>query len=328
VITWIPTAAQVGANAVTVRATNSAGRAATQSFTITVANVNDAPVAAADTYTATGGSTLNVAAPGVLANDRDADADAMTAVLSSGPTHGTLALNANGSFAYTPAAGFKGADSFTYRAFDGTLYSAVTTVTINVVSQAPVAVNDSYVVVQDTTLTVAAPGVLANDRDADGNAMTASLVLAPAHGTLTLSASGSFTYRPASGYRGADSFTYRAFDGSAYSANATVSITVGANHAPVANNDSVMVPVRGSGSYTPVAIAVLANDTDADNNINPASVTISTSPTKGGTVTVNANGTVSYVPKVGYRGQDTFRYRVSDSAGAQSNAATVTVTVQ
>ena len=89
-------------------------------MTITVTAVNDAPAAADDAYSTTEDTPLTVAAPGVLANDTDPDGDPLTAVLVTGPSHGTLTLNANGSFTYTPAANYNGPDSFTYRASDGT----------------------------------------------------------------------------------------------------------------------------------------------------------------------------------------------------------------
>ena len=91
----------------------------------------------------------------------------------SGPSHGTLTLNANGSFTYTPTADYHGADSFTYKANDGAADSNVATVslTINAVNHPPVAVNDSYSVNEDTVLSVAATGVLANDTDADGDTL-------------------------------------------------------------------------------------------------------------------------------------------------------------
>jgi bacillopeptidase F len=330
VITWTPTNAQVGPNAVTVRVTNARGLAARQSFTVTVANVNDAPIAVNDAYTMNQAATLTVAAPGVLANDSDPDRDPITAVMVSAPVHGTLSLAANGSFTYTPVATYSGSDTFTYQAFDGTLASNIATVTITIapVNGPPVAGTDAYSILQDTTLSVAAPGVLANDSDPEAAPLTAVLATAPTRGTLTLNANGSFTYKPNPGLTGADSFTYRAFDGAVYSAPATVSITVTANRAPVAVNDSATAKVRGSGSYTPVVINVVANDTDADGNLDPSTVTITTATNKGGTVAVNANGTVSYTPKAGYRGAETFRYKVRDKLGAQSNAATVTVTVQ
>jgi VCBS repeat-containing protein len=98
--------------------------------------VNRAPVAIGDSYTVTEGTTLNIAAPGVLANDTDADGQALTAVLKTGPAHGKLTLNANGSFAYTPTAKYRGADSFTYMANDGIVNGNVATVMITVTAPA------------------------------------------------------------------------------------------------------------------------------------------------------------------------------------------------
>ena len=108
----------------------------------------------------------------------------------------------------------------------------------------------------------------------------------------------------------------------------TVTVSNNVNRAPVAVNDAFTAPYRPKQSYTAQVFAVLANDSDADGNLNPASVKIVSSPNKGGTVSVNANGTVSYTPRRGYRGVETFRYTVKDSLGATSNTATVTVTVQ
>ncbi len=104
-------------------------------------------------------------------------------------------------------------------------------ITVNVVgagNRAPVAVSDSYTTTYETALNVAAPGILSNDTDADGDTLTASLVTGPAHGTLMLMADGSVTYAPSAGFSGVDSFTYAASDGVATSAAATVAITVGA----------------------------------------------------------------------------------------------------
>ena len=96
----------------------------------------------------------------------------------------------------------------------------------SVTQQPPVAANDSYTTPQNTTLTVAAPGVLANDSDPSGKPLTAALVAGPANGTLTLNSNGSFSYTPKAGFYGADSFTYRDSDGTLQSNTATVALTV------------------------------------------------------------------------------------------------------
>lgn len=197
-------------------------------------------------------------------------------------------------------------------------------------NQAPFASNDAWSMAAGTTLAVAAPGVLGNDGDADGDALTAVLASGPASGTLALGGDGAFRYTPSAGFAGTDSFTYRAHDGALYSGSATVSITVVAsvNAPPVATNDSASAPVRKTNAYTARLIDVLANDSDPDGKLDPASVAIAAAPNKGGTVTVNADGTVSYTPKLKFRGKETFKYTVRDQAGALSNAATVTVNVK
>ncbi len=193
------------------------------------AGPNQVPVAVDDAATTTQDTALTVEAPGVLGNDSDADNDALTATKVADPPHGTVTLNADGSFTYTPTAGYHGSDSFTYKANDGTADSNVATVSITVTptaaDHAPVAVDDTATTAENRALAVDAPGVLSNDTDAD-NALTATKVADPAHGTVTLNADGSFTYMPTAGYHGSDSFTYKANDGTADSNVATVSIRV------------------------------------------------------------------------------------------------------
>jgi len=137
-----------------------------------------------------------------------------------------------------------------------------------------------------------APGVLANDTDLDGDMLTADLVSAPSGGPLSLLPSGGLTYTPSDGTT-SDSFTYRAFDGVAYSAPVTVSITVAAtNLLPVAERDFASTTLN-----TAVAIDVIANDSDPDGTINPASVVIVGPPNMGGSVSVSNTGTVAYSPR-------------------------------
>src|SRR5204862_411039 len=162
-------------------------------------------------YSTNEDTPLTITAPGVLGNDSDVDSPTLTSVLVSNVSNGTLALNADGSFSYTPHANFNGTDSFTYKANDGTADSNTVTVTItvNAVNDAPVAVADSYSTNEDTPLNVAAPGVLGNDTDLDSPTLTAVVVAGPANGTLALAANGSFTYTPGSNFNGTDSFSYK-----------------------------------------------------------------------------------------------------------------------
>src|SRR5439155_1236304 len=157
---------------------------------LNVHSANLAPWALSDSFTVLHDRAATVAA-GVLSNDGDPDGDPVSASLVSGPSHGTLTLSADGSFVYSPSAGYHGADAFTYTASDGVNASAPATVSLTVkpADSAPVAASDSFSVAHDQELAVwPDEGVLANDTDADGDPLTASLASGPAHGTLTLNA--------------------------------------------------------------------------------------------------------------------------------------------
>src|SRR6185503_18826606 len=242
----------------------------------------------------------------------------------SQPTHGTLTLNTNGSFSYVPAANYNGPDSFTYKANDGQADSGIATVSLTItgVNDAPVAVNDSYTTPEDTTLNVAAPGVLINDTDVDGDTLSAVLVGQPTHGSLTLNSNGGFSYVPAANYNGSDSFTYKANDGQADSGIATVTITInGLNDAPVAVNDSYTTPE--DTTLNVAAPGVLANDSDVDGDTLSA---VLVSPPTHGSLTLNGNGSFSYVPATNYNGPDSFTYKANDGQ-ADSGIATVSITI-
>ena len=269
-----------------------------------------APVAVADAFTTAEDVALTVDAPGVLANDTDADSDALAAVKVSDPSNGTVALDADGSFTYTPEAEFSGTDSFTYKTSGGGSDSNVVTATITVtaVNDAPTAASDAYSTGEDTPFTVAAPGVLGNDADPEG-AITAIKVSDPANGTVVLDADGSFTYK--------------ANDGTVDSAVATVTLTVTAvNDAPVAVDDTYTTAQAVPLLVT--APGLLANDTDAESGTLTA---IKVSDPANGTVTVNADGSFTYTPTVDFAGTDSFTYKANDGT-ADSGVATATITVQ
>ena len=197
---------------------------------------NQAPVAVNDAVSVRHDTQGLVSAPGVKANDSDPDGDALTAILVNGPSHAAaFHLNADGSADYTPAGHFAGTDTFTYKVNDGVADSNIATVTITVWNNAPTAQNDSYSTKHDTLLSVAAPGVMLNDSDPDGDPITAVLANGPSHSqSFTLAADGSFQYLPAQHYKGTDTFTYKVTDDIANSATVTVTINVW-NNAPVAN---------------------------------------------------------------------------------------------
>ncbi len=211
----------------------SDGQGGTASGTVNItvtAAANQLPVASNDSYSTNENTALNIAAPGVLSNDTDANSDPLTAIKVSNPAHGTVTLNSNGSFVYTPASNYNGSDSFTYKANDGKGDSNVATVQITVnaasTNQLPVANNDSYTTRKNQNLSVAASGVLSNDTDGNSDPLTAIKFSNPANGTVTLNSNGSFVYNPNSAYVGPDSFTYKANDGKGDSNVATVNITI------------------------------------------------------------------------------------------------------
>jgi VCBS repeat-containing protein len=292
--------------------TNPDGQSATASVNL----LERAPTAVDDTRSAAQDSVLNGSS--VLANDSDPDGDALTAAKASDPSHGTVSVNANGTFTYTPAAGYTGPDSFTYTASDGTLQDTGTvSITVTAVTNhPPVAVDDAYSVPQDSVLN--GSSVLANDSDPDGDALTAAKASDPSHGTVSVNANGTFTYTPAAGYTGPDSFTYTASD-AALQDTGTVSITVTAvNHAPVTVGDAYSDAQDTVLSGT----SVLANDSDPDGD--PLTAAKASDPSHGA-VTMNADGTFTYTPVAGYSGPDGFTYTASD--GTLQTIGTVSIAV-
>jgi VCBS repeat-containing protein len=213
----MPTADYNGPDSFSYKLSDGSLQTALATVTLTVTSVNDVPQAVADAHNVNEDTTLTIAAPGVLANDTNGDGLPLTTTIVSQVEFGTLTLNADGGFVYTPDADFQGVDSFTYQATDGTDPSATTTVTITVVSvpDAPTVGADSYNLDtnQFATLNVPAAGVLSNDDDVDGDTLTAINASTPANGVVVLNADGSFTYTPNIGFIGTDSFTYEASDG-------------------------------------------------------------------------------------------------------------------
>jgi hypothetical protein len=186
-----------------------------------------APTTVSDVYFTHLGTPLVIAAPGVLANDNTNGGGPITAELATASTDGTVTLNADGGFTYTPPTFFVGTTTFTYRAVNSVGAGNIATVTITVnATSPPTAIDDAFTAPIDIPSAIRAPGVLANDSSNGGGPMSAVLITGVSHGALTLNSDGSFTYSPNPGFSGADGFTYRAVNASGPGNIATVSLTV------------------------------------------------------------------------------------------------------
>ena len=321
----------------------------TRQTQLTVTEVNDAPVANNDSLSAVDeDSGLRIIpTSALLANDNAGPLESGFQTISvtavSNPVGGSVALNGS-NVEFTPAANFNGAAGFTYQITDNGLdnvtpaplsVSATVSFIVNSVNDAPVAGNDGFGSQEDVTLnlfcapprnTAPAPKgflcILDNDTDADGDSLGAVLVSSVSSGILTLSPNGDFVYQPAANFNGADSFTYRATDGTLLSNIATVTITVQAvNDAPTAVADGYSTDEDQLLNVS--APGVLGNDTDVDGNPLTAALV---DDVGNGSLTLNANGSFSYTPTGAFNGTDSFTYEANDG-GLDSNTVTVTITV-
>jgi gliding motility-associated-like protein len=332
---------------------------------IEVKKVNDAPVAVDDVNETFEGVILTVAANGVLKNDSDVDGDVLNlssfvvsgtpgTIYLAGETatilgEGTLKINANGSYVFTPVPDFNGeVAQATYTITDGFLTTtAKLDITVNGSNDAPILVPDAIIVEEDaTTVSVdVAIGLLANDSDIDGDILkvssftilgvtvivqvTGGVRIIPNIGTLKINPDGSYDFTPAPNYNGTvPTVTYTVTDGT-NTANSSLTITVtSVNDKPSATDDTA-----STNPSVPVNIFVLINDTDVDGDT--LNINAITSPPSNGTAVISDNGTpgdasddfVSYEPNLGFNiGTDTFTYQVSDG-NLISNTAVVTITV-
>lgn len=279
-----------------------------------------APYARDDFYTITVNKTLDVPAPGVLANDENPAASPLTAHIVNLPNNGTVTLQSNGSFSYKPNKNFVGHDEFTYLADNGQP-SNEGHVSIEVTLTQPVARDDAYTVKLGETLTVPAPGILDNDESAGGPPLEAVLLQEPVDGVLVLNGNGSFSYTPSVDYSSQDSFTYHASNGIPSNV-ATVTITILDPVGPPVAIDDAYELMEGETLTVP-APGVLGNDV----NPLPGSMTATgaSSPSHG-TLAMKPDGSFTYTPEEGFSGIDSFTYKANN--GKMSNPATVTLTVR
>ena len=324
-IVYTPASNFNGSDTFTYRIADKAGAVSNIArVLVTIGEVNDAPVATNDLGVLDEDTSIELS---ILDNDIDVDSELLTenVTITKAPKHGELTVNKElSTIRFTPHSDFFGTDSFEYSVKDDqSLMSNIATVTltVNSVNDAPVAQNDTAVLLEDTSHNI---NVLGNDSDVDGTLDKTSLevVTQPEHGNVQVN-NGVFSYTPDSNSYGADTFTYRVKDDlGLWSNHAEVFITVTAvNDAPLANNDVIQTNEDES-----VIIDVTQNDSDIDGHLDEDSVNIVTNPVFGH-ITNNVDGTVTYTPISNYVGFDSFTYSVLDNEGAQSNTASVTITV-
>ncbi|HXT28206.1 MAG TPA: Ig-like domain-containing protein [Vicinamibacterales bacterium] len=288
---------------------------------------NQPPVAGNDTGTSLLGADARIS---VLDNDIDPDGDPLQISAVGTPAHGSASLNNNGVIiTYTPEPGFAGVDSFTYTIDDFRGGSATATVTVTVTAstanQPPVAVADVATTITNTPVII---GPLLNDTDPEGDVLSILSATNGAHGTAVVNAGLTITYTPATGFTGADQFSYTISDGR-NTASSTVTMTVTAppppNRAPIANADTATtkpgVPVRIDvvGGTTAGAVA----DTDPDGD---AIVLATVQSFVGGAAAIQLDGTVIFTPAAGFSGAGSFTYTINDGRGGSATGS-VTVNV-
>ncbi len=285
----------------------------TETVNITVNPINDAPVASNDDVVLDEDTSATF---DVLANDSDIDGDALSVESFVQPANGSVVQNPDGTFSYTPAAGFNGSDSFTYTVTDGSLtHTATVNIVVNAINDAPVTQADNVVLDEDTAATF---DVLANDSDPDGDALSVESFTQPANGSVVQNPDGTFTYNPAANYNGNDSFTYTVTDGNGASVTETVNIVVNPiNDAPNTTLDDITLDEDTTATFD-----VLANDGDVDGDV--LSVESFTQPANG-VIAQNPDGTLTFTPNENFNGTDSFTYTVTD--GIESRTETVNIVV-
>jgi len=294
---------------------------------LTMTNINDLPVAEPNNYLVAESGLLEVETPGLLDNDVDADGDPLTVLteVASGPSHGTLILNSDGSFSYQHNGDEINVDHFTYQVTDGfEIVNALVTINISSANDAPLANPDDYALEEGGTLTIDSPGLLENDTDAESNQLNIITTpkVAPSHGILTLQSDGSFVYTHDGSENREDSFTYTVSDGIAI-ASATVSLTIqNTNDKPVAASDFYEIHIGGLLEVT--APGLLENDTDNDNELLLLSENAFKAP-QHGIVELHSDGSFTYQHDGSQTANDSFEYAVSDQNSETIGIANITI---
>ena len=327
IITYTHTASDTAQDSFTYTVSDGTDESAPATVTV---NINAIPVAVNDGASALPNGSVDI---DILSNDTDADGNNTidpASVIITNPasgnntTNGSISVNTTtGVVTYTNN-GTTGQDSFSYTvADDNGAVSNEATVTIDVQADPAPTCNDANISLdQDTTIDFAVTNnsTAGGSKTLDPTSVTTPTL--PTNGSVTINTStGDITYAPSQGFIGSDSFTYTIDDDTKTCTPATVSIEVlSTNTPPTTGDDTATTSVN-----TAVSIDVTANDSDNAGVAN-STITIASQPSNG-SVSI-ASGTITYTPNNGYAGTDSFAYNLTDAEGAQSQNATVTITIE
>ncbi|MBM1106429.1 tandem-95 repeat protein [Aurantibacter crassamenti] len=298
--TYTPDADFNGTDSFTYDVTDINSLTETATVTITVNPIADA---VDDTFSTDEDTVLNE-----FVSTSDTHTTATTYVLNTDASNGTVTLNSDGTFTYTPNADFNGTDSFTYDVTDinADTETATVTITVNPIADA---VDDSFSTDEDTVLNEDV-----STSDTHTNATTYALNTDATNGTVVMASDGTFTYTPDADFNGTDSFTYDVTDINALTETATVTITVN----PIA--DAV------DDTFSTDEDTVLSEDVSTSDTHSTATTYALNADATNGAVVMAADGTFTYTPDADFNGTDSFTYDVTD-INALTETATVSITV-
>lgn len=305
-----------GDDIISYQISDSHGSTASATVTVTVAAVNDQPVAVNDSATTDEDVTVQI---NVLTNDSDLDNDTLI-VAAATATNGTVDFTSNSNFiSYSPTANFNGNDTINYTIDDGKGGSASAQVAVTIIptNDFPVATADTATTNEDQTATI---NVLSNDSDVDGDTLTVSILSNPGS-FVTVNPDQTLNYQPLSNFNGNDVIGYQISDGNGGIANSTLTVIVTA----VNDNPTPVADIQTTDEDTSVNINVLLNDSDIDGDTLTISTT-SPANASNGTVVTETNNTLTYAPNANFNGSDIINYTVSDGFGGTASS-TVVVTV-
>ena len=282
---------------------------------IEIIEINDDPIIVSDVIA---GLEDQVITGNIRSNDIEPDQEAINYYTTNSPAHGTLILNGNGTFTYTPNANWSGTEVINYFGCDPCAVCLPGTLTIQVdaTNDSPVASNGSISTNEDIVFSGTLAGLVS---DIDNTSFTYSIAAPANFGVVNIQPSGSYSYAPLANYFGSDSFTYQACDGGGLCSIGIVTVTVaGINDPPIAVADNV------SGNEDLPISGTVANDTDLEGQ--PLTYSLVTSPSNGALILEN-NGSFSWIPQINFSGTTQVTYTVCDNAGGCANGVLTLTTV-